>query len=95
MAFPAGAVPGIDVYHYQAVVDWTTVAGGGERCAFAKITEGATADLYFADNWAGMKSAGILRRPYHCSHPNRDTNAQANDFLNCLASANGGSPMPC
>ena len=51
MAFPAGAVPGIEVSHYQAVVNWTAVFGGGERFAFAKASEGATVpDPYFADN---------------------------------------------
>jgi GH25 family lysozyme M1 (1,4-beta-N-acetylmuramidase) len=40
MAFPSGAVPGLDVSHYQEVVDWPTVAGGGKAFAFAKASEG-------------------------------------------------------
>ncbi len=52
MGFPLGAVPGIDVSHWQTVVDWETVAAGGEHFAFAKASEGADiSDQYFADNW--------------------------------------------
>jgi len=94
MTFPAGAVPGIDVSHYQAVVDWAAVATGGEIFAFAKASEGASvSDRYFADNWAGIKAAGLLRGAYHFFHPSVDPTQQANNFLNCLAAANGGSPV--
>ncbi len=94
MPFPAGAIPGVDVSHYQAVVDWTAVAAGGERFGFAKASEGASVpDQYFLDNWNGMKAAGILRGAYHFFHPSADPQAQANNFLNRLAAANGGSPL--
>jgi lysozyme len=94
MGFPAGAVPGIDVSNYQGVVDWATVASGGESFAYAKASEGLTvADPYFADNWAGIKAAGLLRGAYHFYHPNDDPAAQATNFLNALAAANGGSPV--
>jgi len=94
MPFPTGAVPGIDVSHYQSHVDWTAVAGGGERFGFAKASEGAAVpDPYFLDNWNGMKAAGLLRGAYHFFHPNADPQAQANNFLKRLALANGGSPL--
>jgi len=94
MPFPAGAVPGIDVSHYQGHVDWTAVAGGGERFAFAKASEGAAVpDQYFLDNWSGMKAAGLLRGAYHFFHPNADPQAQASNFLKRLAAANGGTPL--
>jgi lysozyme len=93
MGFPAGAVPGVDVSHYQAHVDWEAVAGGGERFAFAKASEGLTSsDTYFADNWAGIKRAGLLRGAYHFYHPNSDPTQQAIHFLQALSKANGGSP---
>lgn len=92
MAFPVGAVPGIDVSHYQAVVDWTTVAGGGELFAFAKASEGGSIpDIYFADNWSAIRTAGMMRGAYHFFHPATDANAQANYFLERLANANGNS----
>jgi lysozyme len=92
MAFPSGAVPGLDVSHYQEVVDWPTVAAGGEAFAFAKASEGkSVADVYFADNWYALRAAGILRGAYHFFHPATDAAAQADFFLNRLANANGGS----
>jgi lysozyme len=94
MPLPAGAVPGIDVSHYQAHVDWAAVAAGGVRFGFAKASEGpAVPDSYFSDNWNGMKSAGLLRGAYHFFHPNADPQAQARNFLRRLAAANGGSPL--
>lgn len=94
MPFPAGAVPGIDVSHYQAHVDWAAVAAGGVRFGFAKASEGTVVpDQYFLDNWNGMKAAGILRGAYHFFHPNADAQAQAHNFLQRLAVANGGSPL--
>jgi GH25 family lysozyme M1 (1,4-beta-N-acetylmuramidase) len=66
MAFPSGAVPGIDVSLYQSVVDWARVSAVGERFGFAKASEGisgtGSSDPYFVDNWSGMKAAGILTK---------------------------------
>jgi len=94
MPLPAGAIPGIDVSHYQAVVDWATVAAGGVRFSFAKASEGpSVTDQYFLDNWNGMKAAGLLRGAYHFFHPSADPQAQAKNFLHRLAAANGGSPL--
>jgi lysozyme len=92
MAFPSGAVPGLDVSHYQEVVDWPTVAGGGKAFAFAKASEGGSvADVYFADNWSALRGAAILRGAYHFFHPATDAAAQADFFLKRLANANAGS----
>ena len=94
MAFPAGAVPGIDVSHWQGSVDWEVVSKQGEMFGYAKASEGAaTGDQYFIDNWSAMKTAGLLRGAYHFFHPNADAAAQADNFLNRLSKANGGSPL--
>jgi lysozyme len=93
VTFPANGIPGIDVSHYQGVVDWAAVAASGEQSAYAKATEGVSvSDLYFHDNWAGIKSAGVLRGAYHFFHPDQDAAAQALSFLAKLAAANG-SPL--
>jgi len=82
MPFPSGAVPGIDVSHYQEVIDWPTVAAGGEAFGFAKASEGGSvADLYFADNWSAMRGGGLLRGAYHFFHPATDASVQADYFL--------------
>jgi lysozyme len=94
MPLPTGAVPGIDVSHYQGHVDWTVVAGGGEQFGIAKATEGtAVVDPYFPDHWSGMKTAGIVRGAYHFFHPTGDAQVQANNFLKRLAGANGGTAV--
>jgi lysozyme len=91
-AFPIGGVPGIDVSHYQEVVDWSTAAAGGEVFAFAKASEGGSvADVYFADNWSAIRAAGMIRGAYHFFHPATDASAQARCFLDRLANANGNS----
>ena len=38
VAQPVGALPGIDVSHHQGLIDWSQVAGSGQRFAFAKAT---------------------------------------------------------
>ena len=94
MAFPQGAIPGIDVSHLQGVVDWTSVVAGGDVFAFAKATEGITFnDPYFHDNWQGMKQAGLLRGAYHYYRANDDPAAQANTFLTALGNANGSATL--
>jgi lysozyme len=94
VTFPANGIPGIDVSHYQGVVDWVAVAASGEQFAYAKATESVSvSDLYFHDNWAAIKSAGLLRGAYHFFHPDKDPAAQAQFFLAKLAAANGGSPL--
>ncbi len=94
MSFPANGLPGIDVSHYQAVVDWPTVAANGELFAYCKATEATAArDQYFADNWSGIKAAGLLRGAYHFFHPDRDPAAQAQFFLDTLTQANGSATL--
>ena len=56
---------GIDVSHYQGDVDWSAVKNDGVVFAYTKAAEGETgADSEFAENWAAMKSAGIIRGAY-------------------------------
>ncbi len=73
---------GIDVSHYQGVVNWGAVKAAGCSFAFAKATEGTgIVDSEFAANWSGMKAAGLARGAYHFFHPSEDAAAQASRFL--------------
>lgn len=86
-------VQGIDVSHYQGVVDWKQVAQAGMAFAFAKATDGITyVDPQFSTNWAGMQSAGLLRGAYHFFEPNDDATAQAQHFLATVTLAKGDLP---
>ena len=63
---PPGAVPGIDVSHHQGVIDWSQVAGSGQRFAIAKATEGRTfVDPNYAFNKTGAEMSGLVFGAYH------------------------------
>ena len=86
-------VQGIDVSHFQGVVDWQQVAQAGMSFAFAKATEGITyLDPEFTTNWAGIKTAGLLRGAYHFFEANDDATAQAQHFLATVQPAAGDLP---
>lgn len=73
---------GIDVSHYQGKIDWKAVKGSDVGFAFAKASQGqSVADSRFAENWAGMKAAGLLRGAYHFYSVGEDPKAQARNFL--------------
>jgi lysozyme len=86
-------VQGIDVSHFQGVVDWQQVAKAGMSFAFAKATEGITyVDPQFATNWAGIKAAGLVRGAYHFFEANDDATAQAQHFLATVQLVPGDLP---
>jgi len=60
------AVQGIDVSEASGAVDWATVKAMEVDFAYARATEGkATRDATFAQNWAGIESAGLRRGAIH------------------------------
>ena len=76
---------GIDVSHYNGVVDWARVAKAGIAFAYAKATEGAVhQDTEFTTNYAGIGQNAILRGLYHFFRPSADAQAQATNFLKSL-----------
>jgi lysozyme len=58
---------GIDVSHYQELIDWDTLKSNSHvNFAFAKATEGADyIDTLFNRNWEAMRLNGIKRGAYH------------------------------
>ncbi|MFL6200591.1 MAG: glycoside hydrolase family 25 protein [Thermoanaerobaculia bacterium] len=86
-------VQGIDVSHFQGVVNWPQVAQAGMAFAFAKATDGITyTDPDLAANWAGIQAAGLLRGAYHFFEPNDDATAQAQHFLTTVKLVPGDLP---
>ncbi|MBD2579786.1 glycoside hydrolase family 25 protein [Oscillatoria sp. FACHB-1406] len=76
---------GIDVSNYNPPIDWHRVKAAGVDFAFAKATEGGTwKDDTFSTNWAGMKSAGILRGAYHFFRPQKAAEEQVKNFLSVV-----------
>ncbi|TQS93675.1 lysozyme [Arthrobacter sp. TS-15] len=76
-------VPGMDVSSHQGVVNWTKAAENGARFAYVKASEGTEySNPYFADQYAGAASVGMLRGAYHFALPNASSGAaQASYFL--------------
>src|SRR5262249_28738729 len=75
-------------------INWTSVKNSGKTFAFCKATEGTTyTDPTFATNWAGMKSAGLIRGAYHFGRPGIDPVAQANYFCNVVGPRSGDLQM--
>lgn len=78
---------GIDVSKWQGTVNWTSVQQAGIAFAFARATYGTSeVDSYFADNWQGMKNAGIIRGAYHFFLVADDPTQQADFFIRTVGS---------
>ncbi len=85
---------GIDVSKWNATVDWEKVRKeGGEAFAYCKASEGLWTDAKFAQNWHGMKAAGLYRGAYCFFRPSIDLKAQA-DHLHKLIGACDEGDLP-
>ena len=79
------ALLGIDVSHYQGVIDWPKVAAAGVKFVFIKATDGATlADPMAKTNASGAAAAGLPFGFYHFWRPTDDWRAQADFFLSVI-----------
>jgi GH25 family lysozyme M1 (1,4-beta-N-acetylmuramidase) len=72
-ARPAGAATyasGVDVSHYQGLINWTQVAAKSYRFTFQKATEGTTlVDATYPVNRAGAEGMGLRFGGYHFGRP--------------------------
>lgn len=89
----AAGIQGIDVSHYQGVIEWHLVARAGKTFAFIKATEGVQeVDTQFQANWKGAQAAGLLRGAYHYYQPGEDPAQQAENFLRTVRMGPGDLP---
>ena len=87
------ALQGIDVSHWQGTVNWNGVRSRGAH-AICKATEGLDyTDPTFATNYAGIRSAGLLRSAYHMGHPAVDAAAKADFFYDTVQPQSGDLPL--
>jgi len=106
-AAPAGTALGIDVSRWQhpnnAVIDWAAVRNAGYKFAFIKATEGPAGGAgdyvnpYFAGDWAGSGSVGLLRGAYHYARPLLPVSSallQARNFVATAGSMAGPIDLP-
>lgn len=79
----AGDPPfGIDVSHYQGIINWDKVGESQVEFAYAKATSGETyVDPHFTHNWDGIRASGIYRGAYHFFLADDDPALQAANFL--------------
>ncbi len=93
---PGGStVKGVDVSVYQGSIDWTSVKGAGVDFAFARVSDGtANPDSTFAANWAGMKSAGVVRGVYQFFRASVDPTTQANLLLSAVGTLEASDLAP-
>ncbi len=88
-------VRGIDVSVYQGTIDWAAVKASGIEFAFIRSSDGLThPDSKFARNWAGAKSAGVIRGVYQFFQPDEDPIAQADMMLDAMGPLDPGDLPP-
>ena len=86
---------GIDVSHYQGLVNWKRVKEAGYSFAIAKATGGTRfVDSQFHNNWQGMREAGLVRGAYHFFHADEDPIAQAEHFIQTVSTLRPGDLPP-
>lgn len=83
-------VAGIDVSHYQGIIDWNSVIPNDRvNFVYVKASDGITfVDPHHAKNVAALKQLNIPHGSYHFFEPNDDGIAQAESFLKSI----GNSP---
>lgn len=86
-------VHGLDVSHYQAIVDWEEVVKNDIEFTFVKATEGEELkDSLFTRNWSELKKVGIKRGAYHFFRPTLSALQQARNFMEAVKLEPGDLP---
>jgi lysozyme len=86
-------VHGIDVSHYQSIINWDTIAFQKIAFAFVKATEGEEmADSLFHNNWADINRVGLKRGAYHFFRPTKSAFKQAQNFIDNVILEEGDLP---
>jgi GH25 family lysozyme M1 (1,4-beta-N-acetylmuramidase) len=84
---------GLTASYWDGKIDWTQAKAGGIQFAYVKATQGnGSLDKTFADNWFGMKSAGVLRGSYHYFDFGIRPEDQADYFLSVVSLEPGDLP---
>jgi lysozyme len=87
-------VPGIDVSQFQGTIDWNAVAASGVQFAFARVSDGLTADSSFSVNYSAIKAADIVRGAYQFFEPRQDAASQAALLLQSIGPLGIGDLPP-
>jgi lysozyme len=86
-------VHGIDVSHYQSVINWDQVAENNIHFTYVKSTEGESyVDSMFSYNWVNSQRVGLKRGAYHFYRPQVPALTQANHFTQTVELLPGDLP---
>lgn len=78
-------IRGLDVSHYQKVIEWDKVPKEQYKFIFMKATEGEDmVDNRFNYNWSSAKNNGFLVGAYHFFVTSSTGKDQANNFINTV-----------
>lgn len=83
---------GIDVSHWQGIIDWKQVKNAGYSFVFVKATEGTKlVDDRFRANAQGARTAGLLTGAYHLTRAQKpgDVKIELEHFVQVVESAGG------
>jgi len=88
--FDSSTLLGVDISHFQDVVDFAKLKAAGVNFVFIKATEGIDLlDQQFAANWQKAKAFGFPRGAYHLFRPKDDLQSQIDFFVKTV-----GRPQP-
>lgn len=83
-------VHGVDVSHYQGVIDWPKLADQGLDFAMIKATEGSGhVDERFFENWKAAGQTDLYVGAYHFFSFDSGGDQQAAFFINTVGEMNG------
>jgi lysozyme len=86
-------VHGIDVSHYQSIINWDLVAQQQVDFVFVKATEGETfTDSMYCINWNELERLGMRRGAYHFYRPGVPAELQAANFISEVSMQAGDLP---
>lgn len=78
---------GIDVSHYQGIINWKKVGNANIDFAYIKASSGDTyTDPHFIHNWNGVRTTKIYRGAYHFFLADDDPQQQAKHYINTIGS---------
>lgn len=76
---------GIDVSHYQGIINWDKVGKSHIQFVYTKATSGNTyVDPHFYHNWNGLRTTELYRGAYHFFLAEDDPTTQAQHFIRTL-----------
>ena len=80
--------PDVSSWNHGAAINWRAVKNSGSSFVFIKATEGTRyTNPYFARDWRGSGSAGLLHGAYHFARPStryHSALAQAHHFVHVM-----------